>query len=71
MGLCVGLFIIGILCTLSIWVTSEKNRRTLDRYLHCQIPHVSKDIKVDRVGRAVNIPDHPENLFLTVHDKSN
>lgn len=72
MGLCVGVFIVGILCMLSIWVTCRrKNRRTLDGYSHCQIPHVSKDIKVDRVGGAANVHDHPESLFLTVNDKSN
>lgn len=72
MGLCVGIFIVGILCMLSIWVTCRrKSRRTLDGYSHCQIPNVSKDIKVDRVGGAANVHDHPESLFLSIHDKSN
>ncbi|XP_009615723.1 putative receptor-like protein kinase At2g42960 [Nicotiana tabacum] len=71
MGLCVGVFIVGILCMLSIWVTCRrKSRRTLDGYSHCQIPNVSKDIKVDRVG-AANVHDHPQSLFLTINDKSN
>nr|GLL34661.1 probable receptor-like protein kinase At2g42960 [Ipomoea trifida] len=66
-GICVGVFIVGILCLLSVWVTFQrKSRRKLDKYSHYQIPNVSKDIKIDRV--AVN--DQPESLFLTIHDKS-
>nr|GMD36720.1 probable receptor-like protein kinase At2g42960 [Ipomoea batatas] len=66
-GICVGVFIVGILCLLSVWVTFQrKSRRKLDKYSHFQIPNVSKDIKIDRV--AVN--DQPESLFLTIHDKS-
>ncbi|XP_019159507.1 PREDICTED: probable receptor-like protein kinase At2g42960 [Ipomoea nil] len=65
-GICVGVFIVGILCLLSIWVTFQrKSRRKLDKYSHYQIPNVSKDIKIDRVG-----DDQPESLFLTIHDKS-
>ncbi|GFZ05498.1 protein kinase superfamily protein [Actinidia rufa] len=41
----------------------------LDKYPLSQIPNVSKDITVDRVG-GQNFHDHPESLFLTVHDKS-
>lgn len=69
-GLCVGAFIILILCILSVWVTfRRKSRKTLDKYLLSQIPNFSKDIKVDRVG-AQNISDHRDSLFLNVHDKS-
>ncbi|PSS05828.1 Receptor-like protein kinase [Actinidia chinensis var. chinensis] len=69
-GICVGAFIILILCILSLWVTlRRKSRRTLDKYPLSQIPNVSKDITVDRVG-GQNFHDHPESLFLTVHDKS-
>ena len=69
-GICVGAFIVLILCALSIWVTfRRKSRRSLDKYSLTQIPNVSKDIKVDRVG-AQSTNDHPESLFLTVNDKS-
>ncbi|GMN54950.1 hypothetical protein TIFTF001_024070 [Ficus carica] len=69
-GICVGAFIVLILCFLSIWVSfRRKSRRSLDKFSLTQIPNVSKDIKVDRVG-AQSTHDHPESLFLTVHDKS-
>ncbi|KAH7533725.1 hypothetical protein FEM48_Zijuj04G0162100 [Ziziphus jujuba var. spinosa] len=68
--LCVGAFIVLILCFLSIWVTfRRKSRRSLDKFSITQIPNVSKDIKVDKVG-AQSTHDHPESLFLTVNDKS-
>ncbi|KAK9285687.1 hypothetical protein L1049_024886 [Liquidambar formosana] len=69
-GICVGAFIVLILCILSVWVTfRRKSRRTLDKFSLSQIPNVSKDIKVDKVG-AQNFHDHHDSLFLTVHDKS-
>ncbi|KAF5949541.1 hypothetical protein HYC85_011534 [Camellia sinensis] len=69
-GICVGAFIILILCILSLWVSlRRKSRRTLDKYPLSQIPNVSKDIKVDRVG-GQNHRDNPESLVLSVHDKS-
>ncbi|XAR52801.1 Non-specific serine/threonine protein kinase [Bertholletia excelsa] len=69
-GLCVGAFIVLILCILSLWVTlRRKSRRTLDKYSLTQIPNVSKEIKVDRV-EGQNFHDHPESLFLSVNDKS-
>ncbi|KAJ6405554.1 hypothetical protein OIU84_013506 [Salix udensis] len=69
-GISVGVFIISILCALSVWVTfRRKSRRSLDKYAHSKIPNISKDIKVDRVG-VQNLSDHPESLFLTVNDKS-
>ena len=67
-GLCVGAFIVLILCILSIWVMfRRKSRRTLDKFTLSQIPNVSKDIKVDRIGTQ-NF--HDESLFLNVNDKS-
>lgn len=67
-GVCVGAFIVLILCILSIWVMfRRKSRRTLDKFTLSQIPNVSKDIKVDRIGTQ-NF--HDENLFLNVNDKS-
>lgn len=69
-GICVGAFIILILCILSIWVMfRRKSRRTLEMYSRFQIPNVSKDIKVDRVG-VQNYPDQSETVYLTVNDKS-
>ncbi|KAL3502922.1 hypothetical protein ACH5RR_037371 [Cinchona calisaya] len=69
-GLGVGAFIILILFILSIWVMfRRKARRMIDKYSRCQIPNVSKDIKVDRVG-AQNYHDHPETVYLSVNDKS-
>lgn len=69
-GICVGAFIILILCILSIWVMfRRKSKRTLEKYSRFQIPNVSKDIKVDRVG-VQNYPDHSETVYLTVNDKS-
>ncbi|KAL0306712.1 UNVERIFIED_CONTAM: putative receptor-like protein kinase [Sesamum radiatum] len=47
----------------------RKSRRTLDKYSLCQIPNVSKDIKVDRVGDQ-STQDHLESYYLTVNDKS-
>lgn len=70
-GICVGAFIVLILCILSIWVTfRRKSRRTLTKYSVSQIPNVSKDIKVDRVGDQ-NLHDHQDSLFVSVHDRSN
>lgn len=69
-GICFGVFIIGILCLLSVWVTfRRKSRKTAEKNLHCEIPNVSKDIKVDSVG-APSDNDQPKSLFLTIHDKS-
>lgn len=69
-GICVGAFIVLILGILSIWIMFQRrSRRTLDKYSLCQIPNVSKDIKVDRVGDQ-STHDHPESLYLTVNDKS-
>ncbi|KAK4438963.1 putative receptor-like protein kinase [Sesamum alatum] len=69
-GICVGAFIVLILGILSIWVMfRRKSRRTLDKYSLCQIPNVSKDIRVDRVGDQ-SAHDHLESLYLTVNDKT-
>ncbi|PRQ52086.1 putative protein kinase RLK-Pelle-RLCK-V family [Rosa chinensis] len=66
----VGAFIILILCFLSIWVTfRRKSRKSVDKFSVNQIPNVSKDIRIDRVGTQ-STHDHPDNLFLTVHDKA-
>lgn len=69
-GICVGAFIVLILGILSIWIMfRRRSRRTLDKNPFSQIPNISKDIRVDRVGEE-NAQNHPETLFLTVNDKS-
>ncbi|KAL3652472.1 hypothetical protein CASFOL_002153 [Castilleja foliolosa] len=69
-GICVGAFIVLILGILSIWIMFQrKSRRTLDnknnKNSHSQIPIVSKDIPVDRVGDQTD----PENVYINI-DKS-
>ncbi|KAH9706181.1 protein kinase domain-containing protein [Citrus sinensis] len=69
-GISVGAFIVLILCILSVWVSfRRKSRKSLDKFSLTQIPNVSKDIKVDRIV-GQNFNDHPESVFLSVHDKS-
>ncbi|KAK6919766.1 Protein kinase domain [Dillenia turbinata] len=69
-GVIVGVFIFSILCVLSVWVMCwRKSKRTLDKFNLAQIPNISKDITVDRVG-AHNVSDQNESVFLSVHDKS-
>ncbi|XWS41046.1 hypothetical protein CRYUN_Cryun17cG0047300 [Craigia yunnanensis] len=69
-GIFVGAFIVLILGILSVWVTfRRRSRRSVDKFSLSQIPNVSKDIKVDKVG-VQRFNDHPESLFLSVHDKS-
>ncbi|GFQ06380.1 probable receptor-like protein kinase at2g42960 [Phtheirospermum japonicum] len=68
-GICVGAFIVLILGILSIWILFQrKSRRTMDnnnnKPSHSQIPNVSKDIRVDRVGDQTD----PENVYN--NDKS-
>ncbi|XP_021898461.1 probable receptor-like protein kinase At2g42960 [Carica papaya] len=70
-GVSVGAFIVLILCILSVWVTfRRKSRRLTDKFTLSQIPNVSKDIRVDRVG-VQSYNDQPDSLFVTVNDKSN
>ncbi|KAI9177116.1 hypothetical protein LWI28_011266 [Acer negundo] len=65
----VGAFIVLILCILSVWVSfRRKSRRSLNKFSFTQIPNVSKDIRVDRIG-VQGINEHPEILSLPVHDK--
>ncbi|VFQ64400.1 unnamed protein product [Cuscuta campestris] len=70
-GICVGVFITGILCLLSVCVTfRRKSKRTLGKDPCCQIPDISKDITVYRID-APSFHDHPENLSLcNIYDKS-
>ncbi|CAA0816291.1 Protein kinase superfamily protein [Striga hermonthica] len=68
--ICMGAFIVLILGILSIWIMFQrKSRRTLGNYSQWQIPNVSKDIIVDRVGDQ-NAHDDPESLYLAINDKS-
>ncbi|PNY10188.1 receptor-like protein kinase [Trifolium pratense] len=67
-GLGVGVFIVLILCLLSIWIMfRRKTRRSVDKYSSSQIPHVSKDIKVDKVGVQPS-HDQVESVSINVHD---
>ncbi|KAK9676533.1 hypothetical protein RND81_11G083400 [Saponaria officinalis] len=69
-GLCVGVFIALILCILSVWVTfRKKSKRHLDTFALSQIPNVTKDIRVDRVG-VPHPNDHHDDVSYNVHDKS-
>ncbi|CAN6571246.1 unnamed protein product [Malus baccata var. baccata] len=69
-GICVGAFIVLILCFLSIWVSfRRKSRRSVDKFPVTQIPNVSKDINIDKMA-AQGTHDHPDNLFHSVHDKA-
>lgn len=69
-GICVGAFIVLILGILSIWIVFQRrSRKTLDKYSRFQIPNISKDIRVDRIGEQ-STHDHPETLYLTINDKS-
>ncbi|MBA0630136.1 hypothetical protein Godav_002263 [Gossypium davidsonii] len=70
-GISVGAFIVLILGILSVWVTfRRRSRRSVDKFSLSQIPNVSKEIKVDKVG-VQRFNDQPESLFLSVNDKSN
>ncbi|OMO49651.1 hypothetical protein CCACVL1_30874 [Corchorus capsularis] len=69
-GISVGAFIVLILGILSVWVTfRRRSRRSVDKFSLSQIPNVSKDIRVDKVG-VQSFNDHPESLFLSINDKS-
>lgn len=69
-GIGVGAFIVLILCILSIWAMfRRKCRRSLDKYSVSQIPNVSKDIDVDKVG-VQSSHVQPENVVIPVHDKA-
>lgn len=66
--LSVGAFIILILGILSIWVTlRKKSRRTIDKYSLCQIPNISKDIRVDSVAGPYSNAD---SLYVQINDKA-
>ncbi|KAG4935627.1 hypothetical protein JHK85_050546 [Glycine max] len=68
-GIGVGVFIVVILCVLSVWVMfRRKSKRSLDKYSLSQIPHVSKDIIVDMVGVQIS-HDQSESVAIPVHDK--
>ncbi|CAA7055856.1 unnamed protein product [Microthlaspi erraticum] len=68
--LIVGVFIVMILCILSLWITfRRKSRRSSSsKFPFNQIPRVSKDISVDRAGLQ-NPNPHPESLYISVNDK--
>ncbi|RRT86096.1 hypothetical protein B296_00000191 [Ensete ventricosum] len=71
-GISVGVLIVFILCILSIWVTSRhKTRRTFDKFPVSQIPNVSKEITVDRVGThsLAQTLQEREGPFFSSYDK--
>ncbi|XP_010517847.1 PREDICTED: probable receptor-like protein kinase At2g42960 [Camelina sativa] len=69
--LVVGVFIVMILCILSLWITfRRKSRSSSNKFPFNQIPHESKDIRVDR-ARFQNHNPHPESLYIEMNDKSN
>ncbi|KAK3446257.1 probable receptor-like protein kinase At2g42960 [Eucalyptus grandis] len=68
-GISVGAFIVLILCALGIWVSVRRKSKRTDVFSLSQIPNVSKDIRVDRVG-GQNFPNHPESVSFAVNDKS-
>ncbi|KAL2322530.1 hypothetical protein Fmac_026909 [Flemingia macrophylla] len=69
-GIGVGALIVLILCVLSVWVMfRRKSKRSLDKHPLSQIPHVSKDIKVDKVGVQMS-RDQAESVAIPVHDKA-
>ncbi|KAE8725397.1 putative receptor-like protein kinase [Hibiscus syriacus] len=71
-GVSVGAFIVLILGILSVWVTfRRRSRLSVDKFSLSQIPIVSKEIKVDKVGVRSFSDDHPESLFLSVYYKPN
>lgn len=68
-GICVGIFIAVILCVLSVWVTFRKKlKRTTNKCSFSQIPNISKDIRVDRVG-VQSFHNQTESVSLPVNDK--
>ncbi|CAL1394293.1 unnamed protein product [Linum trigynum] len=67
-GISVGAFIVLILCVLSVWAFRRRSRRSMNPL--SQIPNVSKDIRVDRVGANQSYSDQPDSLFLNINDKS-
>lgn len=67
-GIGVGAFIVLILCILSMWIMfRRKTKRSVDKYSLFQIPHVSKDITVDKVGEQPS-HDQVESVSIHVHD---
>ncbi|KAL1823196.1 hypothetical protein ACET3Z_009974 [Daucus carota] len=69
-GICFGVFIVLVLCSLYMWLTfRRKSKRNLNNYTFSQIPYVAKDIGVDRSG-GNNRSDHPESFSMTGNDKS-
>ncbi|KAI4385083.1 hypothetical protein MLD38_003145 [Melastoma candidum] len=70
LAVCVGVLIVFILALLLCMTCRRKSRRRADNLFLSQIPNVSKEIGIDRVG-AHGYHNHPESTFLTVNDRSN
>ncbi|KAK4743652.1 hypothetical protein SAY87_009964 [Trapa incisa] len=68
-GISVGVFIVVILCLLSLWVTfRRKSRRAALKVPLSQIPNASKDIRVVRVG-AHAFNDQPESVSIAAIER--
>eukprot|EP00268_Persea_americana_P044858 TRINITY_DN4539_c0_g1_i2.p1 TRINITY_DN4539_c0_g1~~TRINITY_DN4539_c0_g1_i2.p1 ORF type:complete len:394 (+),score=57.26 TRINITY_DN4539_c0_g1_i2:387-1568(+) len=64
-------FILLILSLLSIWVMAlRKSRKTLEKFSFSQVPNVSKEIKVDRVGANFLRHNVDREVAPSVHNKS-
>ncbi|XP_028751993.1 probable receptor-like protein kinase At2g42960 [Neltuma alba] len=69
-GIVVCAFIVLILCMLSVWAMFwRKSKRPLNKYTASQIPNVSKEIKVDKVGVQSSY-SHPESVYVPFHEKA-
>ncbi|CAL0315871.1 unnamed protein product [Lupinus luteus] len=72
-GIGVGAFIVLVLCILYIWVIfrrKSRTRRSVEKYSLSQIPNVSKDINVDKVG-VQDSHVQQENAFVPFPYKTN
>ncbi|KAI4383385.1 hypothetical protein MLD38_009227 [Melastoma candidum] len=68
LAVCVGVLIVLILALLLCMTCRRKSRRRADNLFFSQIPNVSKEIGIDRVG-AQGYQNHPESTYLTVNDR--
>ncbi|XP_077218467.1 putative receptor-like protein kinase At5g18500 [Tasmannia lanceolata] len=73
LGIGVGVFIVSILCVLSICLTARrKSKRASEKLPLTRIPPVSKEIKEVRVEQVSSNDFVPrDGILLTIHDKSN
>ncbi|XP_019455961.1 PREDICTED: probable receptor-like protein kinase At2g42960 isoform X2 [Lupinus angustifolius] len=73
LGIGVGAFIVLVLCILYIWVIfrrKSRTRRSREKYSLSQIPNVSKEINIDKVG-VQDSHVQQENAFVPPQYKAN